>query len=277
LSTKEVQMTVSLVCKNWLEIVRNDTKHLKLGEVFLRRYFQVEDFRINNENLNTLMTTYLKLWPNVQKIEMYWFAKTPLQYCDFKDSPKWLDSVRKGVKVLQLDELKLKKCFQLETFMGDYLELWPNVERIVMNWIGTKTISRMSPQDDKAKWLDMARKKVKFLKLKEQSMKEYFQLDKTPINNGLLNSLMNDYLKAWPNVEEIEMDWIATISLSNLPANPNIKQLWNAPNLKFLTVEEKRSTNTGPIIIQGVAQNGTSWSYSSSSSSKSTCTKTFRF
>ena len=146
LSTKEVQMTVSLVCKNWLEIVRNDTKYLKLGELFLRRYFDIEDFRIEDENLNTLMTGYLKLWPNVQKIEMDWIAKTPLQYCDFKDSPKWIDSVRRGVKVLQLDELKLKKLFQLETFMGDYLKLWPNVERIEMKWIGTRTISRMSPQ-----------------------------------------------------------------------------------------------------------------------------------
>ena len=126
--------------------MRNDTKHLKLGELFLRRYFDVEVFRIEDENLNTLMTAYLKFWPNVQSIEMDWIAKTPLQYCDFKDSPKWLDFVRKGVKFLQLDELLLKKYFQLETFMGDYLKLWPNVERIEMNWIGTTTISKRSAQ-----------------------------------------------------------------------------------------------------------------------------------
>ena len=123
----------------------------------------------------------------------------------------------------------------------------------------------------------MVRKKVKFLILKEQSMKEYFQLNNSPINYGLLNSLMNDYLKSWPNVERIEMDWIATTSLSDLPANPNFKQLWNTPNLNFLTLEEKRSTNTGPIIIQGVDQNGSSWSYSSSSSSGRYCERTFTF
>ena len=123
----------------------------------------------------------------------------------------------------------------------------------------------------------MVREKVKFLILKEQSMKEYFQLNNSPINYGLLNSLMNDYLKSWPNVERIEMDWIATTSLSDLPANPNFKQLWNTPNLNFLTLEEKRSTNTGPIIIQGVDQNGSSWSYSSSSSSGRYCERTFTF
>ena len=139
-------MTVSLVCKNWMEIVRNDTKHLKLGEVFLTSYFQVQDFQIEDEHLNSLMTAYLKLWPNVQSIKMDWIAKTPLQYLDLKDSPKWLDLVRKGVKCLQLDELELKKYFHLETFMSDYLKLWPNVERIEMNWIGIRTISKITSQ-----------------------------------------------------------------------------------------------------------------------------------
>ena len=137
---------MSLVCKNWLEIVRNDTKCLKLRELFLCRYFDIEDFRIENENLNTFMTAYLKLWPNVQSIEMDWIAKTPLQYLDLKDSPKWLDLVRKGVKCLQLDELELKKYFHLETFMSDYLKLWSNVERIEMNWIGIRTISKITSQ-----------------------------------------------------------------------------------------------------------------------------------
>ena len=111
-------------------------------------------------------------------------------------------------------------------------------------------------------------------------MKEYFQLNNLPIHDGLLNALMNSYLKSWSNVERIEMEWIGATSISDLPANPNFKQLWNTPNLNFLTLVEKTSTNPGPIIIRGVAHNGISfqsWSSSSYSSSYSTCIRTFRF
>ena len=47
----------------------------------------------------------------------------------------------------------------------------------------------------------MVRKKVKFLKLKEKSMKEYFQLDNLPINYGLLNSR----LPLTRNIDEKEL------------------------------------------------------------------------
>ena len=132
--------------------------------------------------------------------------------------------------------------------------------------------------DNKANWLEMVRRKVKCLKFKEQSMKKYFQLDNLPIHDGLLNALMNDYLKSWPNVERIEMDWIGTTSISDLPASTNFKQLWNLPCLNYLQLKKNTSSNPGPINTHGVAFNGNSVrSWSSSSYSISTCISTFRF
>ena len=111
-------------------------------------------------------------------------------------------------------------------------------------------------------------------------MKEYFRLDNLPIHDGYLNALMNDYLKSWPNVERIEMEWIGTTSISDLPASTNFKQLWNVPCLNYLQLKKNTSSNPGPINIRGVAYNGNSvrsWSSSSYSSSQSTCIATFTF
>ena len=219
LSPKVLHTTVSLVCKDWLEIVRNGTKSLVLKKPFLKKYFQLHALPIDDGKLNSLMDAYLKMWPNVQKIEMDWIGKTPLEYYYLKDSPNWL-------------------C--------------------------------------------MVRNEVKFLKLKEYFLKKYFQLDSLPINYKLLNSLMNDYMKSWLNVEKIQMDWIGSTSLSMLPSSTNFKQLWNAPQLKCLKLEKRTSTNSEdlstPPALVGNSLSTWSYSYSSSSSTESQyyC-KTFRF
>ena len=220
LSPKVLHTTVSLVCKDWLEIVRNGTKSLVLKKPFLKKYFQLHALPIDDGKLNSLMDAYLKMWPNVQKIEMDWIGKTPPEYYYLKDSPKWL-------------------C--------------------------------------------MVRNEVKFLKLKEYFLKKHFQLDSLPINDELLNSLINDYLKLWPNVERIQMDWIGSTSVSMLPPSTNFKQVWNAPHLNYLKLEKKTLTRTighmptAPIV----AQNGNSFStlsYSFSTSSESQyCCRAFRF
>ena len=140
------------------------------------------------------------------------------------------------------------------------------------------------PVKDVPKWLDMVRKEATFLSLKERWLKKRFQLDTIPINDEILNSLMNDYLKLWPNVERIEMDWIGTTSISQLPKSTNFKQRWNTPCLKFLKLEKRTSISTNsanPITPPGFVENPfSSWSYSYSSSSSTEsqyCCRTFRF
>ena len=129
----------------------------------------------------------------------------------------------------------------------------------------------------------MVRNEVKFLKLKEYFLKKHFQLDSLPINEDLLNSLMNDYLKLWPNVERIQMDWIGSTSISMLPPSSDFKQLWNAPSLNYLKLEKKTSTRTmehmpiAPIVAQNENSFSTlSYSFSTSSESQYYC-RTFRF
>ena len=91
LTPNVLQTNVSLVCKYWLEIVRNDTKYLKLGEHFLKKYFELETLKLDDEKLDSLMTNYLMLWPNVRFIQMDWVQGNDIinLHHDIKISRNW--------------------------------------------------------------------------------------------------------------------------------------------------------------------------------------------
>ena len=82
---------VSFVCKYWLEIIRKDTKYLRLGEHFLKKYFELETLKLNDEKLDSLMTNYLMLWPNVRFIQMDWVQGNDIinLHHDIKISRNW--------------------------------------------------------------------------------------------------------------------------------------------------------------------------------------------
>ena len=82
---------VSFVCKYWLEIIRNDRKYLRLGAHFLKKYFELGTLKLEDEKLDSMMTKYLTLWPNVKMIEMDWVRGKDIINLkhDIKISRKW--------------------------------------------------------------------------------------------------------------------------------------------------------------------------------------------
>ena len=97
LSSNVLHNTVSLVCKSWLKIIRNDVRHLDLKHHFLDKLFDEKDKTkfIADEPLNSLMSDCLKIWPKVQTIEMDWVWR-----------PKEENSFWKNFYDLTLDDFK---------------------------------------------------------------------------------------------------------------------------------------------------------------------------
>ena len=71
------QKTVSLVCKHWLKLIRNGLHQLKVTRSLYLKYFGLPwDFiygiKISDEELNSMMLNYLKIWPYVHYIDFYY-------------------------------------------------------------------------------------------------------------------------------------------------------------------------------------------------------------
>ena len=70
--------TVSLVCKYWLALVRNDTRHIRLRCTFLNSYFELKYNGwppVQRRKLDTLLSNYLKIWPKLQSIDIHWICE----------------------------------------------------------------------------------------------------------------------------------------------------------------------------------------------------------
>ena len=94
LSSKVLHTEVSFVCKDWLRIVRNDVKYLKLNRNFLDKLFDGKycHGKVSEETQHQVMSNYLKLWPKLQFLDIYWSSSIKdedlwtLSLTDFK---KW--------------------------------------------------------------------------------------------------------------------------------------------------------------------------------------------
>ena len=78
LSPALLHKTVSLVCKHWLRIVRDNVKHLKLHKNFILKLFKItrlQSVPVSEDKLNIVMARYLNVWPRLEVIEMDWVWK----------------------------------------------------------------------------------------------------------------------------------------------------------------------------------------------------------
>ena len=78
LSPVVLHKTVSLVCKDWLKMVRDDVKHFKLHKKFILKLFKVtrlQSVSVSEDKLNLVMARYLNAWPRLEVIEMDWVWK----------------------------------------------------------------------------------------------------------------------------------------------------------------------------------------------------------
>ena len=82
LSSKVLHKTVSLVCKDWLRIVRYNVRYLNLRRRFLDKLFdgKYESYNkyqcVTEEKMNEVMSNYLKKWPKLQSLAMFWCSKS---------------------------------------------------------------------------------------------------------------------------------------------------------------------------------------------------------
>ena len=72
-----IHKAVSVVCKDFLRIVRQDKRlsgSLKLSRRFLQRYFNHFDIwrKLEESKFHLGMSDFLKKWPKVTEIEIYW-------------------------------------------------------------------------------------------------------------------------------------------------------------------------------------------------------------
>ena len=92
------------------------------------------------------------------------------------------------------------------------------------------------------------RKGSTHLTLDESFLVEKFQLQSVPIKNEEFHSLMKNFMKEWPNIQRLEVEWIGSSSIKNLRIGIRsleiLKKLWNMPNANYVNIS-KISTSPG--------------------------------
>ena len=96
--------------------------------------------------------------------------------------------------------------------------------------------------------LDLVQKGSTHLTLNESFLVENFQLRSVPIGDEEFHSLMKNFMKEWPNIQRLEVDWIGSTSMDNLRYGIRsleiLKKLWNIPCANYVNIS-KISTSPG--------------------------------
>ena len=89
------------------------------------------------------------------------------------------------------------------------------------------------------------------LTLNESFLVENFQLRSVPIGDEEFHSLMKNFMKEWPNIQRLEVDWIGSTSMKNLRIGIRsleiLKKLWNMPYANYVSITKIITASPGRL------------------------------
>ena len=90
--------------------------------------------------------------------------------------------------------------------------------------------------------LDLVQKGSTHLTLDKSFLVDNFQLRSVPIGDEEFHSLMKNFMKEWPNIQRLEVDWIGSTSMDNLRYGIRsleiLKKLWNIPCANYVNISK---------------------------------------
>jgi len=97
---------------------------------------------------------------------------------------------------------------------------------------------------------DLVQKGSTHLTLDKSFLVDNFQLRSVPIGDEEFHSLMKNFMKEWPNIQRLEVEWIGSTSMKNLRIGIRsleiLKKLWNIPYANYVNIS-KISASPGRV------------------------------